>query len=237
VLYWHECIAETSTLAGVLPECNTVGALLNGVPHSKANIQNLTTVAIPFAQYGSLLRNTYAVHQASHGNALKRSDGSAIPDNDPGESKYTKSAWRSVVHIGPSPRFGDAQVAAAASIPSTPKFLFYSSTCLTGWEPSFANAMIARGTRNVVAFRRTIPDSEAPVMAKKFYTAWANTYKLDPEKIPECFFKAGSDHYSNMKPILYGPGGGAILSTWQKVGKAISSLASGLVNGIAGLFK
>jgi len=236
LLYWHMCVAESSSLSGVLPECNTVAGILNGVAHSKASVQNLTTANITLAQYGSLLRNTYVFHQASHGNALKRSDGSSIPDNDPGESKYKKSEWRSVVSITPFPRFGDAQVKTAASVPAVPKYLFYSSTCLSGWEPSLANAMISRGTRNFIAFRRTIPDSEAPVMARKFYTRWA-TYNLDPAKIPECFFKAGSDHYKNMKPILYGAEGGAIQSSGPSALEiaaiAVAAVAVGVVAGAA----
>lgn len=238
LIYWHECIAESSTLAGVLPECTNVGAILNGLPYSKAHIEDLTTENIPLAQYGSLLRNTYVIHQASHGNALKRSDNTGIPDDDPGEHTYVKSEWRSVVHIGPGPmRFGDAEIAASASIPSTPKYLFYSSTCLTGWEPTFADAMIARGTQYVLAFRRTIPDSEAPVMAEKFYKAWVDTHKLNPEKIPSCFFTAGADHYSSMKPILFGRGGGSILSPAEAAAKAISDAISGMLNGISSLLR
>jgi hypothetical protein len=236
LLYWHMCVAESSTLAGVLPECNSVAGILNGVADSKAKVQNLTTENITLAQYGSLLRNTYVFHQASHGNALKRSDGSSIPEDDPGESKYRKAEWRSVVHITPGPRFGDAEVKTKASILSVPKYLFYSSTCLTGWEPSFANAMIARGTRNVIAFRRTIPDDEAPEMAKKFYKSWAKT-NLNPAKIPDCFLKAGADHYKNMKPILYGAGGRAIeesgLSTLEKAAIAVAIVAAGVVAGVA----
>jgi hypothetical protein len=235
--YWHVCTAESSTLSGVLPECNTVNGILNGVAHSKSTVQNLTVVNIPLAQYGSLLRNTYAFHQASHGNALKRSDNSSIPANDPGND-YTPSEWRSIVHITPVPRFGDAQIGAAASVPSTPRYLFYSSTCLTGWEPSFANAMVARGTRNVIAFRRTIPDSEAPEMARKFYNCWAQTNRLDPEKIPDCFLKAGADHYTNMKPILYGAGattitGGSGLSPLAVAAIVVGAVAVGALIGLA----
>lgn len=226
--YWHCCTAESSTLSGVLPECNTVSGILNAVAHSQSSVQNLTTVNIALANYGSLLRNSYAFHQGSHGNALKRTDNSSIPAQDPGDA-YTRSEWRSIVHITPVPRFGDAQIAIVASIPSTPKYLYYASTCLTGWESSFADAMIARGTRNVIAFCRTIPDREAPEMARKFYDCWAKTNKLDPEKIPDCFFKAGADHYDNMKPILYGPGAGAITKDQGLSPLAIAAIVVGAV--------
>jgi hypothetical protein len=234
--YWHNCVAESSTLTGVLPECTSVAAILNGVAHSKALTQNLTTENVALDRYGSLLRNTYVFHMASHGNVLDRATGTGIGNSDPGETAFNKSEWRSVVHIAPAPRFGDAQVMNLASIPSVPKYLFYSSTCLTGWESSFADALISRGTRNVLAFRRSIPDSEAPVMANKFYTRWAKTYKLDPSKIPECFFKAGADHYHNMKPILYGAGGGAIkggFSALEIASIAVAGIVGGVLIGVA----
>lgn len=241
--HWHSCIAESSTLAGVLPEANAVAGVLNGVAHSKAAVQNLTVVGIPLSDWGSLLRNTYVTHMASHGNAIRRSDNKGIGVNDPGEGTYNKADYRSIVFITPSPYFGDAQIAAAASVPSTPRYLFYSSTCLTGWEPSFANAMIARGTRNVLAFRVTIPDAEAPALADKFYKAWAKT-RLDPSKIPDCFFKTACDHYPNMKPILYGAGGGAIPApkSWienvvDTVGNALSDLGAAIGDTISGWFK
>ena len=235
VKYWHQCIAAddpNSPLAGVLPECNSVSALLNGVTESKSTARKLATPEISVAQFGSLLRNTYVFHQASHGNALKRSDGSSIPDADPGETKYVKSQWRSVVHITPHPRFGDVQIANKTRVPSVPKYLFYASCCLTGWESTFGSNMVARGTRNVVAFRRTIPDDEAQTMAKKFYQRWAGTYKLDPTKIPECFLKSGRDHYKNMKPILYGAGAAVIQApSLSPAAKAALAALAGVLGG------
>jgi hypothetical protein len=241
VKYWHKCIAADdpgSPLAGVLPECNAVFAMLNGVPESKSTSSKLATPEISVAKYGSLLRNTYVFHQASHGNALKRSDGSFMPDADPGETKYVKSQWRSVVHITPHPRFGDAQIKNKTLVPSVPRYLYYASCCLTGWESSFASNMVARGTRNVIAFRRTIPDGEAQIMAKTFYKRWAGTYKLNPIKIPECFLKAGRDHYPNMKPILYGAGGMAIIDpNIVKAAAAVSTVLGGPLGGLWGWLK
>jgi hypothetical protein len=209
VRYWHVCFAETGDLTGVLPEANTVNGILNGVAHSKSMVQATPVKNTPLPDYGSVLRNTYVFHQASHGNALKRSDNSGIPDNDPGETKYNKAEWRSIVHITPSPRFGEEQIDNTAAVPSVPRYLYYASTCLTGWEPSFAHTMMARGTAYVLAFRVTIPDAEAPALAQKFYNRWVAS-ALDPAKIPDCFFATAQDHYPNMKPILYGSGGGTI---------------------------
>lgn len=238
--YWHPCVCESSTLSGVLPEVNTVSGILAKVPHSAAHVENITSPDLSRANYGSLIRNSYAFHQASHGNALKRSDNSGMPDDDPGDSKYTKSEWRSIVHMTPSPRFGDLQIGATGSFPSMPRYLYYASTCLTGWEPSFANAMLARGTRNVLAFRCTIPDAEAPALAKKFYTRWAAA-QLDPSKIPDCFFKTAPDHHKNMKPILYGAGGGHtkgfVENAVDTVVDAIKDAGAAIGDAISGWFK
>ncbi|MEO8280520.1 MAG: hypothetical protein ABI564_12570 [Ideonella sp.] len=235
--YWHPCFAETGSLTGVLPEANAVAAILNGVGHSKALVTNQNGPGIALANYGSALRNSYAFHQASHGNALKRSDNSAIGVHDPGETAYTKSDWRSIVHISPVPRFGDAQIGNTTDVPSLPRYLFYASTCLTGWEPSFANAMMARGTGHVLAFRVTIPDAEAPLLASKFYKRWAKS-GLNPAKIPDCFFATASDHYKNMKPILYGAGGGAIKpkGVLESIGDALSDIGAAIGDAISGWF-
>ena len=237
LLYWHECIAETNDLKGVLPECNTVAGLLNAVANSNAHVQDVKFKKVTLPQYGSLLRNTYVVHQASHGNVLNRKDNKGIKADDPGECLYDKGAWRGVVKMTLSPaRIGDAQIATALDFPSTPKYLYYASTCLTGWEPSFANAMIARGTRNVIAFRCCIPDSEAPIMAEQFYTRWARTYALNPDKVPECFFKAGADHYARMKPILFGPGIKS-KSLLELAAKAVRDVAVGIAHDLKELFR
>jgi hypothetical protein len=235
VLYWHYCVAESSTLKGVLPECQLVAGILKGVPNSKAAVQNLTTINVPLARYGSLLRNTYVFHMASHGNVRHRtkkpppSIGTVTSSQPPDDVPDPKN-WRSVVSITPS-RFGDVEVNTVASVPSVPRYLFYSSTCLSGWEPSFANALIKRGCRNVLAFRRTIPDAEAPLLARKFYRRWANNYKLDPEKIPDCFFKVAPDHYKNMRPVLYGKGGGRI----EKDGLTASQIALIAIGAVVGV--
>lgn len=240
VIYWHCCVAESSSLAGVLPECNTVQGILNGVAGSKAAVQDITNINEPLNRYGSLLRNTYVFHEASHGNVQNRSTGasiSSVTSSQPPDDVANPSEWRSVVSITPT-RFGDTEIANDASVPSVPRYLFYSSTCLTGWESSFADALIKRGTRNIIAFRRTIPDSEAPVLARKFYNCWAGTYNLNPEKIPDCFFKEAADHYDNMHPVLFGQGGGKIeeeegLSAGAIAAIAIAAVVVGVLVGVA----
>ena len=238
VVYWHVCYSDSTSLSGVAPECNTVAAILKGVAHSRSQAVDHRQESIPLAQYGSHIRNTYVFHQASHGDALNRSAPHAsittVTSSLPPDDVSDPANWRSIVYLTPMPRFGDAEIGTEASVPSVPRYLWYSSTCLTGWESSFADALIARGCRNVIAFRVTIPDSEAPEMARDFYTQWANDYQLDPEKIPDCFFQAGADHYRHMRPILYGAGGGQItgLSTGAIVAIAIAAIAVGAVIGI-----
>lgn len=233
LLRWHYCVAESSTLSGVLPECNTVSGLLNGVADSKSAVQNLTTPNISLARFGSLLRNTYVFHVASHGTALNRKTGKGITKRDPGSS-MSKSNWRSVVCITPS-FAGDKEIKSKIDVPSVPKYLFYSSTCLTGWESSFADTMISRGCQNVIAFRRTVPDAEAPDLARKFYSNWANNYQLNPDKIADCFWKAAPDHHKNMKPILYGAGGGKTKGSnnTELILGVVAGVAAGVLIGVA----
>lgn len=238
VTYWHYCVAENSSLSGVLPECNNVQSILNGVDHSNAVVQNLTNINEPLARYGSLVRNTYILHMASHGNVRNRATNASIgtlSSSQPPDDVLNPSQWRSVVSITPT-RFGDAEAANTGSVPSAPRYLFYSSTCLSGWESSLADTLISRGTRNVLAFRRTIPDAEAPVLARKFYQCWAISYGLDPEKIPDCFFREAPDHFDNMRPVLYGAGGGRIIGSSglrPLVIAAIAAVAVGVLVGLA----
>lgn len=238
--YWHVCLAESSTLSGVLPECNTVNGILAGVSGSQCSVVNYATMNTALNVYGSHIRNTYVFHQASHGNVRNRNTGASIgtvTSSQPPDDVPDPANWRSVVSFTPNPRFGDAEINTVASIPSTPRYLWYSSTCLTGWESSFADAMIARGTRNVLAFRRTIPDAEAPQLAQKFYNKWAGTYNLDPSKIPDCFFEFASDHYDNMRPVLFGAGGGQATGSGLSGGEialiAVGAVVGGLLVGAA----
>jgi hypothetical protein len=273
VLYWHVLVAETSTLSGVLPECNDVrGILDDAAKDSKATVQQLSTDDVPLANLGSLMRNTYVFHVASHGSIKRRADDhassmyldssiqppdfedhtSTVPAQDKGRLTGTQSDWKSVVCIGThtpktinvartfGPNAGSTYVnkrtftdatdlESEDDFPSVPRYLFYSSTCLTGWEPGFADRLIARGCRNVLCFKRTIPDSEAPELARDFYREWMNTYNLDPEKIPDCFVQAASSHYDRMRPVLYGDGGSEISGGSGLSPAAIAAIVIGAV--------
>ena len=239
--YYVQCIAESTTLAGVLPEANNVLSIVNGVAGGQALVQDLSTPVQNVLWYTSLLRGTYAVHLASHGNCVDRSSGRSICtaiSNPPPVDVDNPSAWKGTTHVAgsranPTPwiDYADADVTNATTTPSVPAILFYGSCCLTGFEPSFADALIARGCRNVILFRVSIPDSEAPQLARDFWTAWAG-FNLDPAKIPDCFFRYAGDHYDHMRPVLYGPGGGRAQGHGLSSG-AIAGIVIGAIVGAA----
>lgn len=250
VKYWHVCLSESGSLTGVQPEAIAVKGILEGLSHSKADQPNYRiTTAAPrppwpsLAVYGSHIRNCYVFHQASHGNVNNRTDGrSALyaPYNydDPPDNIPDPSNWRGTETFGPNGQFGDNEINTPASVPSVPRYLWYASTCLTGWNSSFADAMIARGCRNVIAFRRTIPDAEAPELAKKIFRKWVNDYRLDPEKISDCFWAFAGDYYDSMRPALFGPGGGIVqggggLGVLGTVLLVVGIIAVGVLVGVA----
>jgi hypothetical protein len=167
---------------------------------------------VPTALWGSVIRNSYGYHQTSHGDVRCRIDGdqfiydandlATVCPNDPAHP------GRSVIFLGDTP-LGDAEAADAAAVPSVPRYLVYFNTCSAGWEPSFANALIGRGTRNVIAFRKSIPDGDAREMARQFYRKWTQVFRCDPEKIPEIFYSVSPPFVGSMQPVLFGAGAAA----------------------------
>jgi hypothetical protein len=193
------------------------------IPFNQANV--------PTALWGSVIRNSYAYHQTSHGDVRCRVDGAqfnasadgtepTVCPNDPAH------AGRSVLFIGNTP-FGDAETANAAAVPSVPRYLVYINTCVAGWEPSFADALMARGTRNVIAFQKYIPDDDAREMARQFYRKWAQIHRLDPEKIPEVFYSVSPPFVGSMKPVLFGAGaaGAGAAGAAAAIGNALGAVA------------
>lgn len=106
-------------------------------------------------------------------------------------------------------QLGDTEIGVAANFPSMPKVLLYASCCVAGWESSFADAVTGRGCRNVIAFRKFVPDDDAMNMGKRMFRAWARS-RLNPEKVPTHFFRVGRRYYRSMRPVLFGTDGGAI---------------------------
>lgn len=237
--YWVVALAGAKDLLpDTLNECNDLVGIVTKLDHCKATSRDYDYKIVPLDQFGSELRNTYAYIQSSHGNVQHRTDGTAVDLKTMGDppDKADPAVYRSTVSmttvVG---RFGDVQIRNTDDIVSVPRYLFYSSTCLTGWEPSFSEAMIERGCMYVLAFRRTIPNSEAPECSKKFFKLWVETYKMDPAKIPDCFDQVAPDHYDNMKPVLFSaagerrgaPGGG--LSAGEIVAIVVAAVIVGAV--------
>jgi hypothetical protein len=113
VLYWTVSFADsTSGLAGVLPEANNVKAAMDDAGlKSRCDVNN-TTGHTAQANLGSLIRNTYAFHEGSHGMVVDRSNH--LPTNhwqdgsvNPPSYSYSGplgalplNAWQSVMAIG-----------------------------------------------------------------------------------------------------------------------------------------
>jgi outer membrane protein OmpA-like peptidoglycan-associated protein len=172
------------------------------IPFNQANV--------PTALWGSVIRNSYAYHQTSHGDVRCRIDGAQFKANAAGNAPTVcpndaSHAGRSVLFIGDTP-IGDAETSDVTAVPSVPRYLVYINTCVAGWEPSFANAFLARGTRNVIAFQMYIPDDDAREMARQFYRKWTQVFRCDPEKIPEVFYSVSPPFVGSMKPVLFGDG-------------------------------
>jgi type VI secretion system secreted protein VgrG len=245
VEYWHMVVSDAiaDTPAGgnltTQAEMTEIAGLLKTKPHHKVGTHAFNAANVPLRHWGSVLRNSYAYHHASHGNVVDRNNpanwlndptSKNPPDPQPGGN------WRSVVVLG-STDFGDTETRTKAAVTSVPRYLVYMDTCVAAWERSLGEAFIARGTRNYLAFRCYIPDGDARAMARNFYRKWGNSYQFNPAKIPAVFFDVGSPYYHSMRPVLMGQGGGAIdhplLQPFTALGRAIV----GLVSSVASLLK
>lgn len=218
VRHWHisvaDAIADTPAGGGLSTEeeMDEIADLHSIDPERRVGTTAFNQAVFPVADWGSVLRNSYGYHHASHGDVRCRVDGAQFLDD--GDSTPTvcpldpTHAGRSVVFLG-DVALGDAEVSNAADVPSTPRYLVYFDTCVAGWEPSFADAMIARGTQNVIAFRKYIPDGDAREMARQFYRKWIQIYLGDPGRIASVFFSVAPPFFDSMRPVLFGAGGGA----------------------------
>jgi len=244
VKYWHICVSDAiaDTPAGgnltTQAEMAEIAGIMTGQAHHAVGQQAVNQNNVPVALWGSLLRNAYAYHHASHGDIVDRTTGAQLnaPDNPP---NVPVGNWRSVVVLG-STDLGDVETNQAANVPSVPRYLVYMDTCVAGWEPSLANAFVNRGTRNYLAFRCYIPDGDARQMARDFYNKWCGTHKCDPTKIPTVFFDVGAPYYNSMRPVLFGAGGGAVPAPQGALSKALDAIGSAIgsiISGIGSLFK
>jgi len=188
---------------------------------------------VPVNLWGSVLRNTYAYHHASHGDIFDFARNRSLNTNANPPTTPVGS-WKSAVVLGQT-WFGEAQVKQTGNVPSVPRYLVYMDTCVAGWEPSLGNAFIGRGTQNYIAFRMYIPDGDARSMARRFYRKWARVHRCDPSKIAPVFWDVGAPFYNSMRPILMGAGGGHI--TGSKTGNSMKQAIGGLVTSFQSLFK
>jgi hypothetical protein len=242
VLYWQVCVSDAiaDTPAGgglsTQAEMNEIGGIFEGVEHTRVLKQPFNQANVPVELWGSVLRNSYAYHHASHGDIVDRTTGAQLNQpGDPNPPTVPVGNWRSVICLGDT-NMGDAEVNQKDNVPSTPRYLAYMDTCVAAWEPSFGNAFIARGTQNYLAFRCYIPDGDARQMARNFYRKWCNDHKCDPDQIPAIFFDVGAPYYGSMRPVLMGRGGGAIKSPLERAWDAISDAISGFVDSISSIF-
>ncbi|MBN1208027.1 MAG: type VI secretion system tip protein VgrG [Myxococcaceae bacterium] len=242
VEYWHMCVSDT--IADTPPdprralttraEMAEIAGLLSAHSHHKVGQYSCTTRVLSVRKWGSVLRNTYAYHHASHGDVVDRNDDTLQLNDDPDRNppRALPGNWRSVVVLGETV-FGDREVRDAA-VPSVPRYLVYMDTCVAGWERSLADAFTSRGTRNYLAFRCYIPDGDAREMARNFYQKWGNSYQLNPAKIPAVFYDVGAPYYGSMRPVLFGQGGGAIdhplLQPFTALGRAIAGVVTSVVS-------
>ncbi|WP_342377428.1 type VI secretion system tip protein VgrG [Myxococcus stipitatus] len=245
VEYWHfvasDAIADTPAGGGLTTQAEMaeIAGLLGAKAHHHVGTHAFNAANVPLNHWGSVLRNSYAYHHASHGNVVDRNDefnslddasGANPPDPQPGGD------WRSVVVLG-NTNFGDTETRSKGAVPSVPRYLVYMDTCVAAWERSLGEAFIARGTRNYLAFRCYIPDDDARNMARNFYRKWINSYQLNPHKIPTVFFDVGAAYYRSMRPVLMGEGGGSIAHPLLQPITALGRAIVGVVGSIASLLK
>jgi hypothetical protein len=259
VKYWYIIVADAK--ADTTPPYLTTRAEMHEIAfligskkeHRRAHRKAFNQMNLPVNLWGSVMRNSYAYHHASHGDIVDRVTGAQISQGncptcgtvyvvplgtcpldgatltDPNPPTVPVGTWRSVVVLGQT-NLGDNEVNQAGDVPSVPRYLVYMDTCVAGWEPSLANAFIGRGTQNYLAFRMYIPDRDARVMARKFYKKWIKTHKGDPGRIAPVYWDVGSPFYGSMQPVLMGPGGGSIhqLGAINALNKVLSGLLSSL---------
>ena len=119
-------------------------------------------------RWGSVVRNTYAFHQASHGRVNKILLGS-LNDNT---------------------EIDETDVANEAVVPSVPRYLVYLSCCSAGRLNALSLAFLTRGTEFVIGFQRDVGDQAARDMAEEFYEVWVDTHNCEPERVVDAFLQS-----------------------------------------------
>lgn len=242
VKYWSVCIGFTgdNIASSVRKKCTRAKRDLERVDHSMAVIHHFTSYNHAAAAFGAFFRNAYAVFSDSHGTLIHRTNNTSVPTHDYDElPPVSASDYKSVVCFTPSPYIDGADVNNNSFFVSVPRYLYYISSCLSGFESSLAEAFISRGCQNVIAYRKVIYTNKGRRMARRFFREWANSHQLDPQKIPDAFLEASSGLRDDLRPILYpqnlepgadGLSGGAIVLIVVAV---IAVVAVGVLVGAA----
>lgn len=239
VSYWHALTSDAIADAGGLTtqaEMNEIGGILESNLFHRAFRTTFRQRNLPLSDYGDAIRNSYTLHQASHGAALcpihevtfRRSNG--VPTACP---KGAGDPAKSVIAIGPPKKgqialFGGTEIANAGEVPSVPRYLVYLNICSGGFEAALASTFVTRGTQNAIAFGMEIEDVEARQMARDFYNSWSRVHHCDPSKIADVFMSVSAPHGATMRPRLFGAGGGA-------APPAIGPISSAIAGGAASL--
>jgi hypothetical protein len=253
VKYLVQAVAEASTMSSCRTDAENIRSVVNEVEGGKGAVQDMAPPCEDVAAYAALFRNTYAVHVSSHGNCIRRDDESVwmlehdldALGNHPVDVPNPQE-WKGVtcarVYIegvpGPSIDYDFGHIGKPEITESVPAVLFYGNCCLTGYESSFADAMINRGCRWVLLFRKVIYDFEGNIMAKSFWSKWADE-KFNPDKVPDCFFRIAGDHYATMRPVLYpldkggrAPDTGSGGVNYGEIAAATVGIAMGIALGV-----
>ena len=257
ILYLHACVSDAEADAKdklkTQEEMRDISAILESNPNHKSfqrvfKASDIQETEKFKALWGSVARNTYVYHQGSHGGVMCEIDGEFfmsdsddLPTHCPLDDSH--KGMSVAVLLNKFYIRGD-WIQDKKNTPSVPKYLAYFNCCQTGWDARLSKALVGRGTRNVIAFRKLIGDTTCVALAKNFYTIWIKTHQGDPAKIPSVFFDVGASSYSSLRPVLYGKGGGKIsdpdaLSALEIAGIAVAAIAGGILVGIAvaGLIK
>ena len=202
---WHKTCSK-----GIKDQFSPLATLMES---HKAYVHHFNQFKVLLEHWGSLVRNTYAYYQTSHGTGPDQkvskffgkdfsktfTGGSAIMF---GSTWPGKGHWNCLYRAGT--KITASSVGQQNKVPSVPRFLAYLNCCLTAAEPSLVSSFINRGTKWVIGFEIPIGDTIARRTMKVFYDNWRDT-GYDPEEVKNVFRKTFSTRrlMTDMKPKLY----------------------------------
>lgn len=87
------------------------------------------------------------------------------------------------------------------ALKAPPRILAFFSSCLLGWEKSFAKMFVEAGTAYVIAFRSRYETAQALEFSTVFYTLWKQR-AFDPDMLVDCFVDAATAR-PHAEPVLF----------------------------------